>query len=154
MHFKHLVLFYYRKGETTAQAGNNVYGESALVERTVRKWFAKFGAESILFSRNGKNSITTSKTACPGISMENLKLQRDRRNESSGSEKSKGSRESRGSRLNAEKQAHPTYPTYPIRNELCEEKASRARYFRRVIVRLDTSNPTIIDLLLPVTTDM
>ena len=47
MHFKHLVLFYYRKGETTEQAGNKirvVYGESALVGRTVRKWFAKFGA--------------------------------------------------------------------------------------------------------------
>lgn len=47
LHFRHLMLFYFRKGENTTQATKEicaVYGEGALAERTVRKWFAKFRA--------------------------------------------------------------------------------------------------------------
>ncbi|EZA52196.1 hypothetical protein X777_08709 [Ooceraea biroi] len=46
-HFRHLMLFYYRKGKNASQATNSicsVYGEGALAERTVHKWFAKFRA--------------------------------------------------------------------------------------------------------------
>lgn len=47
MHFRYLMLFYYRKGKNATQATNKicaVYGKGALAERTVRKWFAKFRA--------------------------------------------------------------------------------------------------------------
>ncbi|EZA47914.1 Histone-lysine N-methyltransferase SETMAR [Ooceraea biroi] len=46
-HFRHLMFFYYQKGKNASQATNSicsVYGEGALAERTVRKWFAKFRA--------------------------------------------------------------------------------------------------------------
>ena len=45
MHFRHLMLFFYRKGKNATQAANKicvVYGEDAVAERTVRKWFARF----------------------------------------------------------------------------------------------------------------
>ena len=41
----HLMLFFYRKGKNVTQAANKicaVYGEGAVAERTVRKWFARF----------------------------------------------------------------------------------------------------------------
>ena len=41
------MFFCYRKGKTATQATNKIcaaYRESALAERTVRKWFAKFRA--------------------------------------------------------------------------------------------------------------
>ena len=47
VHFKHLMLFFYRKGKNATQAANKicaVYGEGAIAERTVRKWFARFKA--------------------------------------------------------------------------------------------------------------
>jgi len=40
VHFRHLMLFFYRKGKNATQAANKiyiVYGESAVAERTVRK---------------------------------------------------------------------------------------------------------------------
>jgi len=43
VHFRHLMLFFYRKGKNATQAANKicaVYGEGAVAERTVRKWFA------------------------------------------------------------------------------------------------------------------
>jgi len=47
VHFRHLMFFFYRKGKNITQAANKtctVYGESAIAERTVRKWFARFKA--------------------------------------------------------------------------------------------------------------
>jgi len=47
VHFRHLMLFFYQKGKNATQAANKiciVYGEGAIAERTVRKWFAKFKA--------------------------------------------------------------------------------------------------------------
>jgi len=48
VHFRHLMLFFYRKGKNATQMANKicaVYGEGAVAERTVRKWFAKFKAD-------------------------------------------------------------------------------------------------------------
>ena len=47
MHFRHLMLFFYRKGKNATQAANKICAinsESTVAERTVRKWFAKFKA--------------------------------------------------------------------------------------------------------------
>ena len=47
VHFRHLMLFFYRKGKNATQAANKisaVYGEGAVTERTVRK-FARFKAD-------------------------------------------------------------------------------------------------------------
>jgi len=41
------MLFFYRNGKNATQATNKictVYGEGAVAERTVRKWFARFKA--------------------------------------------------------------------------------------------------------------
>ena len=51
VHFRHLVLFFYRKGKNATQAANKicaVYDEGAVAERTVRKWFARFKAADFL----------------------------------------------------------------------------------------------------------
>jgi len=40
VHFRHLILFFHRKGKNAIQAANKicaVYGEGAVAERTVRK---------------------------------------------------------------------------------------------------------------------
>ncbi|XP_050480294.1 histone-lysine N-methyltransferase SETMAR-like [Bombus huntii] len=45
VHCKHLMLFFYRKGKNATQTANKicaVYGDDAIVDRTVRKWFARF----------------------------------------------------------------------------------------------------------------
>jgi len=47
VHFRHLMLFFYRKDKNATQTANKicaVYGEGAIAERTVRKWFARFKA--------------------------------------------------------------------------------------------------------------
>nr|CDJ98307.1 Transposase domain containing protein [Haemonchus contortus] len=44
VHFRHLMLFFYRKGKNAARTARktcDVYGEDVLRERTVRKWFAR-----------------------------------------------------------------------------------------------------------------
>ena len=44
-HFRHILLFYFRKGKNAAQAVKklrDVYGEGALKERHCRNWFDKF----------------------------------------------------------------------------------------------------------------
>ncbi|KAL4713773.1 hypothetical protein ACJJTC_004304 [Scirpophaga incertulas] len=44
-HFRHILLFYSRKGKNAAQAAKklrDVYGEEALKERQCRNWFDKF----------------------------------------------------------------------------------------------------------------
>lgn len=41
------MLFFYQKGKNAKQTANKicaVYGEGALIERTVRKWFSRFKA--------------------------------------------------------------------------------------------------------------
>ena len=51
VYFRHLMLFYYRKGENATQAINKIsalYGESTLAERTVRKWFAMLSLELVI----------------------------------------------------------------------------------------------------------
>ncbi|EZA54736.1 Histone-lysine N-methyltransferase SETMAR [Ooceraea biroi] len=58
------MLFYYRKGKNASQVTNSicsVYGEGALAERTVRKWFAKFRAGDFNLKdqeRSGRPSTT------------------------------------------------------------------------------------------------
>lgn len=45
IHFRHLMLFYYRKGKSAAKTANKicgVYGELAISDRAVRKWFTRF----------------------------------------------------------------------------------------------------------------
>lgn len=45
IHFRHIMLFYFRKGKSAAQTVNkicSVYGDDAVGESTVRKWFARF----------------------------------------------------------------------------------------------------------------
>ena len=47
MHCRHLMLFFYRKGKNATQTANKicaVYGDGAIADRTVRKWFARFKA--------------------------------------------------------------------------------------------------------------
>ncbi|XP_017795782.1 PREDICTED: histone-lysine N-methyltransferase SETMAR-like [Habropoda laboriosa] len=47
VHYRHLMLFFYRKGKYATQATNKicaVYGEGAVADRTVRKWSARFKA--------------------------------------------------------------------------------------------------------------
>jgi len=45
VHSRHLMLFYFRKGKNAAQTAKKiciVYGDSAVAESTVRKWFTRF----------------------------------------------------------------------------------------------------------------
>ncbi|GFV64583.1 histone-lysine N-methyltransferase SETMAR [Trichonephila clavipes] len=44
-HFRHILLFYFRKGKNASQAHKKlcaVYGDEALRERQCQNWFAKF----------------------------------------------------------------------------------------------------------------
>ena len=44
-HFRHILLFYYRKGKNAVQARKkltDVYGEDVLTVRQCQNWFAKF----------------------------------------------------------------------------------------------------------------
>ena len=46
-HFRHILLFYFRKRKNAAQAAKNirdVYGEEASKDRECRNWFDKFGS--------------------------------------------------------------------------------------------------------------
>ncbi|EZA55050.1 Histone-lysine N-methyltransferase SETMAR [Ooceraea biroi] len=58
------MLFYYQKGKNASQTTNSVcsvYGEGALAEKTVRKWFAKFRASDFNLKdqeRSGRPSTT------------------------------------------------------------------------------------------------
>ncbi|KOX81057.1 Histone-lysine N-methyltransferase SETMAR [Melipona quadrifasciata] len=57
VHFRHLMLFFYRKGKNATQAANRicaVYGEGAVAERTVRKWFARFKAGDFNLKDQGR----------------------------------------------------------------------------------------------------
>ncbi|EZA47927.1 Histone-lysine N-methyltransferase SETMAR [Ooceraea biroi] len=42
MHFRHIMLFYFKKGKNTVQTTKQIYGSDAVVERTVQKWFTRF----------------------------------------------------------------------------------------------------------------
>lgn len=45
IHYRHLMLFYYRKGKKSTYTTNkicSVYGKDAISKRTVRKWFCRF----------------------------------------------------------------------------------------------------------------
>ena len=45
-HFRHILLFYFRKGKNAAQAAKkirDVYGEEASKDGECRNWFDKFG---------------------------------------------------------------------------------------------------------------
>ena len=44
-HFRHILLYYFRKGKNVVQARNklyDVYGEKSLTERQCQNWFARF----------------------------------------------------------------------------------------------------------------
>ena len=46
-HFRHILLFYFRKGKNAAQAHRKlcgVYGDECLRERQCQNWFASFGS--------------------------------------------------------------------------------------------------------------
>ena len=64
VHFRYLIFFFYQKGKNATQAANKicaVYGEGAVAERTVRKWFARFKAGDFNLEdqeRPGRPSIT------------------------------------------------------------------------------------------------
>ncbi|KZC12787.1 Histone-lysine N-methyltransferase SETMAR, partial [Dufourea novaeangliae] len=58
-HFRHILLFYYRKGKTAVQARkklSDVYGEDVLTERQCQNWFAKFrsGNFDVADARSGR----------------------------------------------------------------------------------------------------
>ncbi|CAK9824001.1 hypothetical protein ANTRET_LOCUS2239 [Anthophora retusa] len=45
VHFRHILLYYFRKGKNASQAQKKlcaVYGNEALKERQCRNWFARF----------------------------------------------------------------------------------------------------------------
>ncbi|KAM0730355.1 Histone-lysine N-methyltransferase SETMAR [Formica fusca] len=45
VYFRHLMLFYFQKGKNAVQTAKKicaVYGNDAIAESTVRKWFARF----------------------------------------------------------------------------------------------------------------
>lgn len=47
VHYRHLMLFFFQNDKSATLAANKicaVYGEGAVAERTVRKWFARFKA--------------------------------------------------------------------------------------------------------------
>lgn len=47
IHFRHILLFYFRKGKNARQASEKlreVYGDNALQERQCQRWFAKFSS--------------------------------------------------------------------------------------------------------------
>ena len=64
VHFRHLILFFYRKGENVTHAVNEicaVYGEGAVTDRTVRKWFTRLKAGDFILKfqeRSGRPSTT------------------------------------------------------------------------------------------------
>ena len=44
-HFRHILLYYFRKGKNAVQARKklyDVYGEKSLIERQCQNWFARF----------------------------------------------------------------------------------------------------------------
>ena len=46
-HFRHILLFYFRKGKNAAQAAKtlrDVYGEKAFKDRQCQNWFDKFSS--------------------------------------------------------------------------------------------------------------
>ena len=46
-HFRHILLFYFRKGKNASEAAKklrNVYGEEVLKDRQCQNWFDKFGS--------------------------------------------------------------------------------------------------------------
>ncbi|GFV60362.1 histone-lysine N-methyltransferase SETMAR [Trichonephila clavipes] len=48
-HFRHILLFYYRKGKNAVQARKkltDVYGEGVLTVGQCQKWFAKFRSDN------------------------------------------------------------------------------------------------------------
>lgn len=48
-HFRHILLFYYRKGKNAVQARKklcDVYEEDLLTERLCQNWFAKFCSDN------------------------------------------------------------------------------------------------------------
>ena len=50
-HFRHILLFYFRKGKNVAQAAKqlrDVYGEEALKDRQCQNWFGKFRSGNFL----------------------------------------------------------------------------------------------------------
>jgi len=58
VHFRHLMLFFYRKGKNVTLAANKictVYGEGAIAERTVRKWFARL--KLVILTLKIKNAL-------------------------------------------------------------------------------------------------
>ena len=51
-HFRHILLFYFRKGKNAAQGTKklcDVYCEEALKDRQCRNWFDKFRSGNFLF---------------------------------------------------------------------------------------------------------
>ena len=55
MHFRHLFVFYFRKGKNVAETVRKisaVYGEGSVAESTVWKWFARFKSGSIWKTEN------------------------------------------------------------------------------------------------------
>ncbi|EFN78090.1 Histone-lysine N-methyltransferase SETMAR, partial [Harpegnathos saltator] len=42
VHFRHILLYYFRKGKNASQAHKKVYGNEALKERQCQNWFARF----------------------------------------------------------------------------------------------------------------
>ena len=47
VHFRHLLVFYFRKGKNAVKTVRTIsafYGEGSVAKRTVRKWFVRFNS--------------------------------------------------------------------------------------------------------------
>ena len=54
-HYRHILLFYFRKGKNASQAHKKlcaVYGDEALKERQCQNWFDKFRSGDISKTKN------------------------------------------------------------------------------------------------------
>ena len=57
-HFRHILLFYFRKGNNTAQAAKklrDMYGEEAWKDRQCSNWFDKFRSREFLFKEEQRS---------------------------------------------------------------------------------------------------
>ena len=59
-HFRHILLYYFRKGKNAVQARKklyDVYGEKLLTERQYQNWFARFRSEDFVLKDSASRGI-------------------------------------------------------------------------------------------------
>jgi len=80
VHFRHILLFYFRKGKNARQACEKlrkVYSDNALQERQCQRWFTKFRAGNFDFNDASRSERPTETTKdCGNIEHPSLKHSR------------------------------------------------------------------------------